>query len=305
MLDFADPPALTFASTVWGSTSADSPQTVTLENVGNAPLSFPIPATGNNPSIAPNFTLNSSLESACPLLSSGSSGPGTLAVGASCVLPISFTPAAGGTFNGSLVLTDNNLNAAAPSYATQSITLSGTGTQVVPVITWSAPAAITYGTALSATQLNASSTIAGTFTYSPAAGTVLAVGSHTLMATFTPTDTTDYADATATVTLTVNPAPSFSLSASPASVTVSVSATGNSTISVSDQNGFSGNVTLTASGLPAGVSAAFSKNPTAGTSVLTLTASKKARAGTTSVTIQGASGTLTATTNIALTVKTK
>ena len=79
MLDFADPPALTFASTVWGSTSADSPQTVTLENVGNAPLSFPIPATGNNPSIAPNFTLNSSLESACPLLSSGTSGPGTLA----------------------------------------------------------------------------------------------------------------------------------------------------------------------------------------------------------------------------------
>jgi hypothetical protein len=69
-----------------------------------------------------------------------------------------------------------------------------------------APAAITYGTALSSTQLDASSTVAGVFTYSPASGRVLAGGSHTLSVTLTPTDTTDYAPGTDDVPLTVNPA---------------------------------------------------------------------------------------------------
>jgi hypothetical protein len=36
-------------------------------------------------------------------------------------------------------------------------------------ITWSTPADITYGTALSATQLNATANVAGSFVYSPAA----------------------------------------------------------------------------------------------------------------------------------------
>ena len=77
--------------------------------------------------------------------------------------------------------------------------------QQAPAITWATPAPIVYGTALSATQLDASSPVAGSFTYSPAAGTVLTVGQQTLTATFTPTDTTDYTTATATVTLNVIP----------------------------------------------------------------------------------------------------
>jgi hypothetical protein len=78
--------------------------------------------------------------------------------------------------------------------------------KVAPTIIWATPAAIPYGTALSATQLNASSTVAGTFAYSPAAGTVLAAGSQPLTATFTPTDTTDYTTATQTVSMTVTQA---------------------------------------------------------------------------------------------------
>jgi sugar lactone lactonase YvrE len=79
-------------------------------------------------------------------------------------------------------------------------------------ITWNAPAAISYGTPLSATQLDAAAfsganPLPGTYVYSPAAGTVLPAGTHTLSVTFTPTDHTDYAKATAKVTLTVNPAP--------------------------------------------------------------------------------------------------
>jgi kumamolisin len=205
-LNYSNPPSLTFASTAVGATSTDSPQTVTVENVGNAALSFPIPASGNNPGIATNFTLNSGGASACPLVNGDSSLAGTLAAGASCQLPISFTPTAAGTLSGSLVLTDNNLNAAAPGYTSQSIALSGTASQGTPTITWAVPAAIIYGTALSATQLNASSTIAGTFTYSPAAGTVLTAGTQTLTVTFAPTDTADYTTATATVTITVDQA---------------------------------------------------------------------------------------------------
>jgi sugar lactone lactonase YvrE len=130
--DFADPPSLTFARTTEGLTSSDSPLTVTLENVGNAALTFPIPTTGTNPSISANFTLNSSGESACPLVTSNSFAAGTLAAGADCVLPISFTPETVGLINGSLVLTDNALDAAAPGYATQSILLSGTATRPRP-----------------------------------------------------------------------------------------------------------------------------------------------------------------------------
>lgn len=75
-----------------------------------------------------------------------------------------------------------------------------------PAITWANPAAITYGTALGATQLNASATVAGNFAYTPAAGTVLGAGTQTLSVTFTPTDTTDYTNASATAHLTVNQA---------------------------------------------------------------------------------------------------
>ncbi|HEY3856986.1 MAG TPA: MBG domain-containing protein [Verrucomicrobiae bacterium] len=75
-----------------------------------------------------------------------------------------------------------------------------------PVVTWANPAAITYGTALSSVQLNATANVAGTFVYTPASGTVLNAGNNTLTAIFTPTDTVDYSKATNTVSLAVSPA---------------------------------------------------------------------------------------------------
>jgi 6-phosphogluconolactonase (cycloisomerase 2 family) len=78
--------------------------------------------------------------------------------------------------------------------------------QLTPVITWAVPTAITYGTKLSAAQLDAKSTTAGTFAYSPASGTTPHAGSQTLKVTFTPTNTTSYTSATASVTLTVKKA---------------------------------------------------------------------------------------------------
>ena len=77
---------------------------------------------------------------------------------------------------------------------------------VALAITWPTPTAIVYGTALSGTQLDASANVAGSFSYSPVAGTVLPAGPQTLSVTFTPYDTADYATTTVTVQLTVNKA---------------------------------------------------------------------------------------------------
>jgi hypothetical protein len=91
-------------------------------------------------------------------------------------------------------------------YTTASGTASLVVNQATPTITWATPAAITYGTALSATQLDATASVPGTFSYSPAAGTALAAGTQALGVTFTPTDTADYTTASATVSLVVNQA---------------------------------------------------------------------------------------------------
>jgi hypothetical protein len=85
-------------------------------------------------------------------------------------------------------------------------------------MTWATPAAITYGTQLSGTQLNATASVAGSFVYTPTAGTVLSAGSQTLSVTFTPTDTTDYTTTTATVILTVNKATPTITWANPADI---------------------------------------------------------------------------------------
>jgi hypothetical protein len=89
-------------------------------------------------------------------------------------------------------------------YNTATTTVTLIVNQAVPTISWATPAAITYGTALSATQLDATASVPGTFAYNPAAGTTPAVGSDTLSVSFTPSDTTDYSTATATVTQLVN-----------------------------------------------------------------------------------------------------
>jgi streptogramin lyase len=154
--DFADAPSLTFAATVVGSTSSDSPQTITLENFGTSALNLPVPSNGNNPNIAGNFTLNSSGTSSCPVVSAGSSTAGTLAAGQSCLLPITFAPTTTGTLSGTLVVTDNSLNATAPTYTAQSIILSGTSS-----LQGTTPQTITFG-AISSQSANSTLALAAT-----------------------------------------------------------------------------------------------------------------------------------------------
>jgi len=97
--------------------------------------------------------------------------------------------------------------------------------------------------------------------------------------------------------------PSFALSANPSGVSVNQSSSITTSITVTPQYGFTGSVTLAASGLPSGVTATWGTNPTSGSSVLTLTASSSAAYFSGPVTITGTSGSLTATTVVTLTVQ--
>jgi hypothetical protein len=132
--------------------------------------------------------------------------------------PASGTVLAAGTQTLSATFTPTDT--ASYTTATRTVTLTVTAlVKTTPVITWANPAAITYGTALSVTQLNATANVAGTFAYTPASGTVLTAGTQTLSATFTPTDTANYTTATRTVTLTVARATPIITWANPASIT--------------------------------------------------------------------------------------
>jgi hypothetical protein len=131
-----------------------------------------------------------------------------------------YTPSLGTVLSaGSQTLSVTFTPTDATDYATVTTSVTLTVNQVVPVVSWTAPAAITYGTALSATQLNATANFPGTFKYSPSLGTLLSAGSHTLSATFTPTDATDYAIVTTSVTLIVNQVVSVLSWTAPAAIT--------------------------------------------------------------------------------------
>jgi YVTN family beta-propeller protein len=124
MLDFSDPPALTFATTAAGLTSTDSPGTTTVSNDGNVDLVFlSLAYAADFPDAAGGATDCASV-------------PG-LSAGDSCTLGIDFSPlvstltGASTPLSENVILTDNNLNAA---NATQSIGVTGTATAfTIPV----------------------------------------------------------------------------------------------------------------------------------------------------------------------------
>ena len=97
--------------------------------------------------------------------------------------------------------------------------------QAAPTITWANPAAITYGTPLGATQLDATTSVPGTFAYAPAAGTLLSAGhGQSLSVTFTPTDTIDYPTVTKTAMINVQQAAATTITwANPAEITYGTS----------------------------------------------------------------------------------
>ena len=121
-LDYADPPTLNFEASVG---TASSSQAVTVTNYGNAQLAFASPSSGYNPNVSADFSLATSTTtgSPCPMLAANS-GTATLAAGASCVDQLTFSPSTAGSVNGSIIITDNDLNVTG---STQSVALIGKG----------------------------------------------------------------------------------------------------------------------------------------------------------------------------------
>lgn len=93
----------------------------------------------------------------------------------------------------------------------------------------------------------------------------------------------------------------FSLAASPNSISVAQGGNNTSTVTIAPTGGFNGAVNLSASGLPNGVTAAFTSTG-ATTSTLTLTATSSATTGPATITITGTSGSLTENTTVGVTV---
>jgi hypothetical protein len=185
-----------------------------------------------------------------------------------------------------------------------SVTQGGTATTTISV---SDSGGFSGSVALSASGLPSGvtasfspSSTTSTSTLTLTASSSATAGTYTV--TITGTSGSLTSSTTVGVTVSAAAAASFSLSDSPGSVSVVQGSTATSTVSVADQNGFSGSVALTASGLPTGVTASFSPASTTSTSTLTLTASSSAATGTSTVTITGTSGSLTSTTTLSVTV---
>jgi hypothetical protein len=134
------------------------------------------------------------------------------------------------------------------------------------------------------------------------------VGGHSYTLTLLSHDDNYRHDATYTlfddVVLASPPAPDFAISATPASQTT---VQGNSityAITVAAQNGFTGNVGLSASGFGAGAAGSFSPASIAasGSSTLTITTTGSAAVGSFPITINGTSGSLSHNTGVTLLV---
>jgi FG-GAP-like repeat/Abnormal spindle-like microcephaly-assoc'd, ASPM-SPD-2-Hydin/Bacterial Ig-like domain (group 3)/FG-GAP repeat len=198
------PSALTFTGQS-GSTSAA--QTVTLTNTGTAVVEISsVAATGN-------FAASS----ACGT---------TLAVGANCLISVTFAPTTAGSLTGTLTISDNATG------SPQTVALSGTATNPPPTLSIS-PASLTFasqlvGTASAAQTVTVSNTskypatissvtASAGYTVSSACGaTIAANGSCALSVTFVPTAA---GTITGAITLTDN------ATGSPQTITLSGTAT--------------------------------------------------------------------------------
>ncbi len=191
----------TITTNVVSTTGTHTFTVVAQDAVGNVSIPSSVTYTVGQATPSLKWTTPAAITFGTPLtsaqLDASANVPGTFV----------YTPAAGTTLGAgvqmlSVSFTPTDLT----DYTTATASVQLTVNKATPTVTWATPSAITYGTPLSAAQLNATGSVTGTFSYSPAAGTVLHAGVQTLSVTFTPADTSDYSPVTTSVTLTVNQA---------------------------------------------------------------------------------------------------
>jgi sugar lactone lactonase YvrE len=262
-LNVSTAPSFSFANTVAGSESSDSPKTATLFNYGNATLNI------STISIPAGFTSDATT---CSLSSE------VLAANTYCLLGINFMPTSAVPYSGTVTIADDNLNAP----ATQTIGLSGTGlpdvilspaSESLPVGTVGVAYSQTFSASGGSSPYNYAVTItSGTmptglsFSGGVLSGTPSASGSVTFSIVATDSSSTPgpYASSSQSYSLTINAAP-IVLSLSPGSLPGgAVGIPYSQTITASGGSG-SYNYAVTAGSLPAGLSLNASTGALSGT----------------------------------------
>ena len=159
---------------------------------------------------------------------------------------------------------------------------------------------------LGSATLGTASLTNGVATFTAAAGT-LPTGKDNIVAAYSGDSNFNPNNSALVQTVTAGGAaqPSFTLPATPNAVTITQGNSETTTITIKPKKGFTGKVTLSASGLPSGVKASFSPDKTTSSSTLKLKVSSSAKVGESTITITGTSGSLSNKTRIRLTVGTK
>jgi xyloglucan-specific exo-beta-1,4-glucanase len=284
---------------------ASGTSTITITRLNGFTSSVALSASGLPAGVTASFSPGSTTGGSSALTLTASStatlGPATVTVtgaggGLTRTATINLTVAQPQTPDFSLSPNPSSLTINRGASGTSTITITRTGgfTGSVAFSASGAPSGVT-------ASFNPTSATGNSSVLTLTASSTATLGA----ATVTVTGTGGGLTRTTTINLTVNQpqTPDFSLTANPTSLTVNRGASGTSTVTVTRTGGFTGDVTLSASGLPSGVSASFGSNPATGTSsVLTLTASGTATLGAATVTVTGTGGGLTRTTSINLTV---
>jgi subtilase family serine protease len=174
-------------------------------------------------------------------------------------------------------------------------TVSGTFDSAVALSAAGQPAGVTVG--FSPTSITGTGTSTATFTVASSTAT----GTYSIIITGTSGSTTSTTQVSLTVTSSTA---GFSISAAPSSITVNRRGSGTVTITSAVTGGFDSAVSFAASGLPSGVTVSFSPTSItgAGTSTMTITASRRATLGTATIKITASSGTTSHTTSVSLDV---
>jgi cellulose 1,4-beta-cellobiosidase len=292
-------PSANSLSVTQGASGTD---TITVTDLGGFTGTVSFTASGLPSGVTASFSPASTTTSAVLKLTASTTattGAFTVTVtgtsgSSTATAPITLSVVSGtGTFT--LKPSTTALSVVAGSSGTDTITV----TDVSPFTGSVSFAATGLPTGVTAAFSPTSSTTSSVLTL--AASSTAAAGTSTITITGTSGTLTPV---TTTIALTVtSPTGGFTLKPSATTLSVVAGSSGTDTITVTDISPFTGSVSFSASGLPTGVTAAFSPTSSTTSSVLTLTASSTAAAGTSTITITGTSGTLTpVTTTIALTV---
>jgi hypothetical protein len=289
------------APTLSVAQSSSNTETITITDIGGFNGGVTLAASGLPGGVTASFATNPATSSTVMTLTASSmaglGGPATVTIsGISGAITASTTIA--------LTVTPPESFTLSPLASSLSVTQGSAASTTIRVMQVNG---FSGGVALAAAGLpgGVTASFATNPTTSTSLMTLTASGTATVggPVSVTINGTSGALNASTTITVTVNVGPSFTLSPLASSVSVTQGKTVTDTFTVTPANGFAGGVTYSASGLPSGVTASFSPNPsTTGSGVMTLTANSSATTGPATITITGTSGTLTASTTVSLTV---